>query len=194
MSGMMGGAPGGPGQPGGGEREFSKPVVEKLLEEPGEPILGRPTKHVRYHLKWSMTMTMAPGMAMIMENDSVEDSWIATDLQIDPKIARNFQSFGAGLAMPKELEEIVAAQKETMQGVPLRRIQKGTMKMTGTGMMAMMAKQMSKHGDKPVTTTFEVVELSEESVPASTFSVPAGYTETEMMAPGMKMPDMNRRQ
>ena len=57
-----------------------------------------------------------------------------------------------------------------------------------------MAKSMAKQNDdKPTTTGYEVTELSEEKVPASTFAIPAGYTETEMMAPGMKMPDMNRQ-
>lgn len=192
MSGMMGGMHG--GEQGGGEREYTKPVVEKLLEEAGEPILGRPTKHYRYHLKWSMSMSMAPGMALVTENDSIEDTWVTTDIRIDPKMAKNFQGgFSGGMTVPKELEEIVAAQKQMYEGIPLRRIQKGTTKFTGTGMMAMMAKQMAKHGDKPTTTTFEVVELSEEKVPASAFSIPAGYTETEMMSPDMKMPDMNRR-
>ena len=192
MTGMMAGMNSGQ-EGGGGEREFSKPVVEKLLEEAGEPMLGHPTTHYRYHLKWSMTMTMAPGMALISENDSIEDTWVATDVKVDPKIARAFQGFGAGMTMPKELEAIAAAQKQVFEGVPMRRIQKGTMKFTGTGMMAMMAKQMAKHGDKPTTTTFEVVEFSEEKIPASVFSIPAGYTETEMMSPDMKMPDMNRR-
>ena len=192
MSGMMAGMNSGQ-EGGGGEREFSKPVVEKLLEEAGETILGHPTKHFRYHLKWSMTMSMAPGMALITENDSIEDTWVATDLKIDPKIARSFQGFGAAMEIPKELKEIVEAQKQLFEGVPLRRVQNGTTKFTGTGMMAMMAKSMAKHGDKPTKTTFEVVELSEEKVPASVFEVPAGYTETEMMSPDMKMPDMNRR-
>jgi hypothetical protein len=187
MAGMGAGDPSASGQ-----REQSKPVVEKLLEEEGETILGRPTKHYRYRFQWSTTMTMAPGMAMIIENDSIEDTWVATDLELDPKLARSFEGFAAGLSLPKDVKEIIAAQKQMLHGVPLRRIQKGTTKITGTGMMAMMAKQASKHGSGPTTTTIEVVELSEEKVPASTFAVPAGYTETEMIAPGMKMPDMNR--
>ena len=60
-------------------------------------------------------------------------------------------------------------------------------------MAKMMAKSMAKQNDaEPTKTTFEVTELSEEKVPAAAFSIPPGYTETELMAPGMKMPDMNR--
>jgi hypothetical protein len=188
MSGLMGGGGGDAPRP-----EFSEPVVEKLVEEAGEPILGRPTKHFRYHLKWSMTMTMAPGMAMIIENDSIEDSWVTTDLKLDPKIARNFENMGAGMALPKDLEKVVAAQKEVMQGgLPLKRVVKGTTRTTGTGLMAAMASRMAGN-QGPTTTTFEVVELSEEKIPAAVFAIPAGYTETEMMSPAMKMPDMNRQ-
>ena len=46
--------------------------------------------------------------------------------------------------------------------------------------------------EKPMITTMEVTELSEEKVPASVFAIPAGYTETEMMAPNMRLPDMNQ--
>ena len=60
-------------------------------------------------------------------------------------------------------------------------------------MAKMMAKSMAKNGgDKATTTTYVVTELSEEKVPASVFAIPPGFTETELMAPGMKMPDMNR--
>jgi hypothetical protein len=60
-------------------------------------------------------------------------------------------------------------------------------------MAAMMARSMGGGDDKPTTTTMEVTELSEEKVPAAVFAIPAGYTETELMAPNMKMPDMNRQ-
>jgi hypothetical protein len=29
-------------------------------------------------------------------------------------------------------------------------------------------------------------------VPAAEFAIPAGYSETDFMSPGMKMPDMNQ--
>lgn len=183
--------PGGQGGEGAPKTEASKPIVEKLLEEDGGTILGRPTKHFRYHLKWTMTMTVAPGMAMITDNDQIQDSWVA-DIPIDPKIARNFENLGAGLALPDDMKELAEAQKETMKGLPLKRVTVNKTHVTGTGMMAAMAKMMAKDGDKPTTTTFEVVELSEAKIPASEFAIPKGYTETEMMSPGMKMPDMNK--
>lgn len=190
MSAMMNpaGGPGGEGM----KPEASKPVIEKLLEEDGGTILGRKTKHFRYRMQWTMTMTLAPGMAMVMENDQLEDTWVA-DLQIDPKIARNFENMSAGMSLPKEFQELAAAQREMTKGLPLKRTTVTKTNVTGTGMMAAAAKMMAKDSSKPSTMTFEVVELAEEKVPASVFAIPAGYTETEMMSPGMKMPDMNRR-
>ena len=59
-------------------------------------------------------------------------------------------------------------------------------------MARMMAKSAAKQeAEGPQTTTFEVTELSEQTVPASVFAIPPGYTETELMAPGMQMPNMN---
>lgn len=190
MAGMMGQQDQAMGEQGV-TREASKPVVEKLLEEDGGTILGRPTKHFRFRMRWTMTMNMGPGMAMILENDSTEDSWVA-ELAIDPKIARAFANMGGGAALPKDMQAIAEAQKEMMKGLPLKRIVTTKTNMTGTGMMAAAAKMANREGSKPSTMTTEVVELSEEKVPASTFAIPAGYSETEMMSPGMKMPDMNR--
>lgn len=187
MSGMMGG-PGGEGS--GMTREASKPIVEKLLEEDGGTILGRPTKHFRWHTISTMTMTMAPGMSMITESDSVEDVWV-TPMPLERKVIRGLESMG-GASIPSEFADFVATAKAAQQGLPLKQVTVTKSKMTGTGMMAKMMKGAG--GGKPTTTTIEVVELAEQRVPASTFSIPADYSETEMMSPGMKMPDMNSRQ
>jgi hypothetical protein len=184
---LMGGAEG--GQPM--IRSGGKPTIEKLLEEDGGAILGRPTKHVRYHTVTSVVMEIAPGMAMTTETDATEDTWVA-EMPLDKKVLRALSSFG-GAAIPEELADLVEAQKELNKGLPMKRVVKSTTRTTGTGLMAMMAKQANAAGDKPTTTTFEIVELLEEKVPASAFAIPAGYTETEILSPGMKMPDMNRR-
>lgn len=190
MSQMMG------SDPNAESRKVADPIVEKLLEEDGGTLLGRPTRHFRWRTRY--TMRMSPGMGMDMEiaTDQTEDVWVA-DLAIDPKIMRSFEGMGAGAALPADLQKIVDAAKQTQTGFPLKRIVVATSKteMVGDGMMAkMMAKSMAKNGgDKPTKTTYEVTELSQERVPAAVFAIPPGYTETELMAPGMKMPDMNQR-
>jgi hypothetical protein len=186
---------------GGGEAEqespktYPDPVVEKLLEEDGGMILGRPTRHFRWRTQYTMGMTLPMGMSMEIATDQTEDVWVA-DIHIDPKILRSFEKMGTGAGLPENLQKIVDAAKKTQTGFPLKRIlvSKSQSKATGTGMMAkMMAKSAAKqNAEGPQTTVFEVTELSEEKVPASTFAIPPGYTETELIAPGMKMPDMNQ--
>ncbi len=184
------------GESGGGKRKVADPIVEKLLEEDGGTILGRPTRHFRWRMRYTTTIATGMGLEMETATDQTEDVWVA-DLKIDPKILRSFEGMGAGVALSEEMQKVVDAAKQTQKGFPLKRIVVATSKTTttGTGMMAkMMAKSMAKQGgDKPTNTTYVVTELSEEKVPASTFSIPAGYTETEMMAPAMKMPDMSQQ-
>lgn len=182
--------------PGGGEApplKPEKPVIEKLLEEDGGTILGRPTKHFKHRIRSSMVMTMAPGMSMTTTTDSIEDVWMA-ELPLEPKVVKALSRMNSSVVIPEEFSAFVEAQKALPQGLPMKRVTTSTSETTGTGMMAAMAKMANKGGNKPSTTTIEIVEISEESVPASAFQIPAGYTETELMSPGMAMPDMNRRQ
>lgn len=188
------------GQMMGGEGEQEKPktypdpVVEKLLEEDGGMLLGRPTKHFRWRTQYTMGMVLPMGMSMEIATDQTEDVWVA-DIAIDPKILRSFEQMGSRGSLPENFQKIIEAAKKTQVGFPLKRVMvaKSQSKATGSGMMA---KMMQKSADKqnaagPQTTTFIVTELSEEKVPASAFAIPPGYTETELMAPGMMMPNMN---
>ena len=177
-------------------KKYPDPVVEKLLEEDGGTMLGRPTKHFRWRTQYTMGMNLPMGMSMEIATDQTEDVWVA-DIAIDPKILRSFEKMGAGASLPENFQKIVEAAKKTQSGFPLKRIlvSKTKSTSTGTGMMArMMAKSAAKQeAEGPQTTIFEVTELAEQKVPASAFAIPPGYTETELMAPGMKMPDMNRQ-
>lgn len=184
----MGGAGGADGEGSGMTREVLKPIIEKLLEEDGGTILGRPTRHFRWRTRSTTNMSMGMGMSMVTETDSIEDVWV-TDFALDRIVMRGLESFG-GASVPSEFAEFVEAKKATQKGLPLKQIVVTTSKITGSGMMAKMMQRANS--DKPTTMTTEVVELSEEKVPASAFSIPADYSETEMMSPGMKMPDMNQ--
>ncbi len=177
-------------------KKYPDPVVEKLLEEDGGMMLGRPTKHFRWRTQYTMGMSLPMGMSMEIATDQTEDVWV-TDLAIDPRILRSFEQMGAGAALPENFQKIVEAAKKTQSGFPLKRIlvSKTKSTSTGTGMMArMMAKSAAKQeAEGPQTTTFEVTELSEQKVPASVFAIPPGYTEIQLMAPGMKMPNLNQQ-
>lgn len=177
-------------------KKYPDPVVEKLLEEDGGLVLGRPTRHFRWRTQYTMGMNLPMGMSMEVATDQTEDVWVA-DIAIDPKILRSFEKMGTGASLPENFQKIVDAAKKTQTGFPLKRIlvSKTKSTSTGTGMMArMMAKSAAKQeAEGPQTTTFEVTELSEQNVPASVFVIPPGYTETELLPPGMMMPDMNHR-
>ena len=177
-------------------KKYPDPVVEKLLEEDGGLVLGRPTRHFRWRTQYTMGMSLPMGMSMEVATDQTEDVWVA-DIAIDPKILRSFEKMGTGASLPENFQKIVDAAKKTQTGFPLKRIlvSKTKSTSTGTGMMArMMAKSAAKQeAEGPQTTTFEVTELSEQNVPASVFAVPPGYTETELLPPGMMMPDMSHR-
>jgi hypothetical protein len=173
----------------GSGREIAEPVVETLLEEDGGTILGRPTRHFRWHTKFAISMNMPMGMSMITETDSIEDVWV-TDYPLDAKTMRNLEGMASGVQVPEQYRKLVDAAKSMQKGLPLKRVTVGTTKLTGTGMMAKMMKRAGD--DKPHTTTMEIVELDERPVPAAEFAIPAGYSETDFMSPGMKMPDMNQ--
>ena len=169
---------------------FSDPIVEKLVEEDGGVLLGRPTRHFRWRTRYTMTMAMPMGMSMVMATDQTQDIWVA-DIALDARIMRSFENIGAGASLPPEFQKLVEAAKQQQKGFPLKMVTVSSTKSTGTGMMA---KMMARSGsEEPSTSTMLVTELSEERVPASVFAIPAGYTETELMAPSMKMPDMNRQ-
>jgi hypothetical protein len=192
MMGSMGQMMGGQG---GIQMSFSDPVVEKLLEEDGGTILGRSTRHFRWRTRYTMTMSMPMGMGMQIATDQTQDVWVA-DITLDPKIMRSFAGMGAGASLPADFQKLVEAAKLQQKGFPLKMVTVNSSKSTSTGsgpMAAMMARSMGGNDDKPTSMTMEVTELSEEKVPATVFAIPAGYTETELMAPNMKMPDLNQR-
>jgi hypothetical protein len=191
MLGAAGQMMGGMGAEGGIKMSFSDPIVEKLLEEDGGTLLGRATKHYRWRTRYTMTMAMPMGMSMAMATDQTQDVWVA-DIAIDPKILRSFSNMGAGASLPADFQKIVETAKAQQKGFPLKMVTTSSTKSTGTGAMAAMMARASD-GEKPQTSTMIVTELKEESVPASVFAIPAGYRETELMSPGMKMPDMNRQ-
>ncbi len=161
----------------GFKMEVQNPKVDKVLEEPGGDILGYPTTHYRWHTTWTMVMHMPPPLgARSTTNDSMEDVWTTTAIELSPKAMKAFTG-GRG-AMTGELAKIVETAKAKMTGFHLKSVV-----VSGGG-----------RGSQ-ITTTTEVKELHKADVPASTFAIPAGYTETDLMRPqrGPAMPDLNKQ-
>lgn len=182
-------------QPQEAPKQYPDPVVEKLLEEDGGTILGHPTKHLRWRTQYTIGMSLPMGMSMEVATDQTEDVWVA-DIAIDPKILASFSKMGGGAQLPANFQKIVEAAKKTQRGFPLKRVlvTKSESKALGDGMMAkMMAKSAAKQNAAgPQTTIFEVKELAEQAIPASTFSVPAGYREVELFPAGLMPPGQGR--
>jgi hypothetical protein len=157
--------------------EVENPKVEKVLEEPGGEILGYPTTHYRWHTSYTMVMHMIKPMPDRRSNsDSVEDVWTTTAIQLPPATAKVFTGMGGGATM-KELQKLIETTKAKMTGFPLKSVTVST----------------GSHGRGSHTMTTEVKDLKKIDIPASTFAIPAGYTETEMMQPqkGPAMPNLN---
>jgi hypothetical protein len=162
----------------GFKMEVENPKVEKVLEEPGGEILGYPTTHYRWHTTYTMVMHLIPPMPdRRSESDSVEDVWTTTAIQLPSATTKAFTGIGGGPTM-KELRKLMDAAKAKMTGFPLKSVTVST----------------GSHGRGSHTMTTEVKDLKKTDIPASTFAIPADYTETDMMQPqrGPAMPKLNQ--
>lgn len=150
--------------------QISDPQVEKLSEQPGGTVVGLATTHYRYRTSYDMKVKVL-GMGHSNHIQSEEDIW-ATDALSDP---------GMGLWLRSDrptgfegLDKLIKAQMGKIHGFPLKTI---TVTTTTGG----------KKGRKQETTRteMEVTELDRNrSTPGSTFEIPAGYTETQMLPTG----------
>lgn len=147
--------------------EFEDPEVEKLSEEPGEELLGYPTTRTRFRTAFDVTLKVM-GMKNRNRSESVTEVW-TTDALDDP-------AFGVWLRKePVEtgdagFDDIIAASLETVQGFPLKTVSDTTM----TG--GRRGKRQTESRSETVVTALE-----ETDVAASTFEIPDGYEETELM-------------
>jgi len=149
--------------------KFSEPTVEKLGEEPGGSMLGLSTTHYRYRTTYTMSMSFM-GMKNESKSDQLQDVWSTTELKQ--------AGFGAWLrtSPPKtgdeELDRLITSEMAKVHGVPLKSITVTTTTDTKKGQ------------SQTTTVTTEVTKLEKVSVPASTFEIPAGYTETQLIPTG----------
>jgi hypothetical protein len=173
--------------------EFKDIAIEKIVDEAGESIEGYPTRHYQFKSTWTMAMAGSP---MTTKVDSVEDIWATTELAIPVQANMSFDQS----ALPPSVKELADAQGlKNIEGFPLRTVTAQTtkvdmgMKGLGAGLAQRMANRamggMGAGGT--VTTTMEVTDIQEADVPAETFEIPAGYTETQLFQTGPDVPDLN---
>jgi hypothetical protein len=148
--------------------KITDPKVQKLGEGPGELILGVPTTHYKFRTSYGMQMKF---FGMSQSNTIVQDEeiWSAPSL-LDA-------GFGIWLrkSPPKtgdaDFDALMKSEMQKMSGFPLKRLTVTT--------------TTDKKGKQETTRTLmEVTELKVQAVPDSTFEIPAGYTETELVPTG----------
>ncbi|MBZ5588935.1 MAG: DUF4412 domain-containing protein [Acidobacteriia bacterium] len=180
LAAMMEGAEAGMGAAAkmGIKMEIADPKIEKVLEEPGGEILGYPTTHYRWHTTYTMVMHLPVMGDKKTPADSVEDIWTTTAIAMPAHASKALEGMGGGQVMG-ELKKVSDLAKAKMTGFHLKTV--------------VVSAGHGKHGGQTKTTT-EVTKLRKAEIAASTFAIPAGYTETDMMQPqrGPAMPDLNK--
>lgn len=145
------------------QMEFSEPKIEKLMDEPGESILGYSTRHYKFRTTFSTTVSMM-GRKNTTATVKDEEIWSTTkiaDAGMGAWLRKSPPSSGN-----EQLDKMIRAEMNKIEGFPLRHIMVTTTDASG--------KQQTH---KMVT---EVTELSKESVAASTFVIPSDYKELKM--------------
>ena len=148
--------------------KITDPKVEKLGERPGEPVIGVPTTYYKFRTSYGMQMKF---FGMSQSNTIVQDEeiWAAPSL-LDA-------GFGIWLrkSPPKtgddQFDALMKTEMQKMNGFPLKRVTVTT--------------TTDKKGKSETTrTTMEVTEMQMAPIPDSTFEIPAGYTETQLLPTG----------
>jgi hypothetical protein len=171
--------------------EFKDIGIEKTLDEAGESIEGYATRHYQFKSTWKMVVAGSP---MTTQVDSVEDIWTTTELAIPAQASMSFDQ----VSLPPSVQELADAQGlRNVEGFPLRTVTVQTTKMDmgmrgfGAGLAQRMANR-AMGGAGNVTTTMEMTDIEEVDVPAETFEIPEGYTETQLFQTGPDVPDLNK--
>jgi hypothetical protein len=155
---------------GMGKIEYLEPRVEKLLEEPGPRILGFPTRHYRFRTTYTVNVELM-GRRMSSTSTTEEDIWAST------KAMEPAMRILAGQVRPQsgneQIDRMVKAEMDKVRGLPLKTV--SVTRTVGQGRSETLRSEM------------EITSLRTVSVPASTFSLPAGYKQIEMRT----TPDMH---
>lgn len=141
--------------------KISDAKSELLLDEAGPKMLGYPTRHTKTVVSYKMEMNF---MGMQQSNQSVNEIEMWATTKIDSSTLEAWARNLAGRSGHKELDELMQTSIKNVKGMPLKQISV----MTTT----------DKDGRKTTqTTTSEVTDVKEQSLPAAMFELPAGYKD-----------------
>jgi hypothetical protein len=146
--------------------EFSDPKVERISDEDGGTVAGLSTRHYKSRTSYSMKMKVF-GFGSSADSVTDQDIWASRQLS-DP-------AFGVWLRSdpPRtgnaQFDKLVAAEaeKSRIEGFPLK-----TVSVTTT---------TQKGKQRTSRSTMEVTKVESRSIPDSTFELPAGYKETQIL-------------
>ena len=145
--------------------DFKDPESEDLGSEPGESILGYDTTVRRWRSAFTMDMKVA-FMDQSNRSETVTEAWITDEIDF-PVLGIWFKAQPPTSGDP-ELDQVILGALDQFDGLPLRMRQESTM--------------TDKRGRSQTTSTLtEVTAIREESVDASLFVMPEGYTETPLV-------------
>ena len=159
-----------------GQMEFTDVEFEKVVDEAGETSTGYPTRHYQFKSSWTMVMTGHAGEDR--QQNTVEDLWTTTAIELPATAA----SSAGGRRVCRARSPALAARTKALrqvEGFPLKHVtvQSTKMNMGGGagalgglgGLGARMAGRMmggGGGGNAETTTTIEVVDIEEVDVPA----------------------------
>lgn len=144
--------------------KVSTPKVKKLLEEKGPKIAGFATTHYRFRTSYTMEMSFM-GIQRATSTVTEEDIWSCPDLKDAGLNAWTSQQ--GSKTGNEQLDKLVKAEMEKVEGFPLKRVVATTTK--------------ESNGEPQVMKiTTEVTAMKKASPAASLFEIPAGYTESSM--------------
>jgi hypothetical protein len=147
--------------------EFSEPKVEKLADEAGPALLGYSTRHYRFRTTFSTTLTV---MGRVNTTTTVKEE----EIWSTPAITDSGMGAWLRKSPPKsgneQLDKVIRAEMNKIVGFPLKHI---------------MINSTTDANGKAQThkMTMEVTDLKRVAVPASTFALPADYTEQKLEMP-----------
>ncbi|MBT7068963.1 MAG: hypothetical protein HN919_21885 [Verrucomicrobia bacterium] len=142
---------------------------EMLLDEKGPKLLGVPTRHYKFRTSYTMSMSVM-GFAQKSKIATEQEIWAGQGLADDATaLWSRITSFRTGI---EDIDKLLAAETGKVKGFPLKTI--------------VVSRTTDSRGrEKTSETVTEVTEMKPFKPAKKVFEIPAGFTEEEMMIPGL---------
>ena len=144
----------------------------------GETVQGYPTRHYRMTQNYTMSASVF-GHKSVTKTSSTVDYYFAPGL----KIANPFVANSQQMAAMSQFDMFNNSDFKTQMAAATAALPKGGVPLK---MVTTNVNTDDKGKQETSTTTMEMINFTKTNVPASTFEMPAGYTEVQM--PSLNMP------